>query len=180
MDWPVCGVYNLNMKINYLKIIIGFVVAMAIVIIFQLTISINKSSTPGILDENKNRALENRELQIGNNSLKVELADTETKRNLGLSGRGFLEDNHGMLFVDFMPPTLTPAFWMKDMNFDIDIIWIKDNQIIGITENVPKPVEKNNLPLYYPPSAIDSVLEVNAGWSKTHQLKNGDKVELKK
>ena len=80
-----------------------------------------------------------------------------------------------MLF-DFKQST-QPSFWMKDMNFSLDLIWISQNKIAGVTENVPAPSNKNQkLPLYSPPSPIDQVLEVNAGWAKKNNIAVGDEV----
>ena len=97
------------------------------------------------------------------------------------AGRKSMADNQGMLF-EFSPPS-QPAFWMKQMNFNLDFIWIKNNKIIFITENVPAPVRINSqlrihLPLYYPPSTVDEVLEVNAGWAKKNNIAVGDEVKL--
>jgi uncharacterized membrane protein (UPF0127 family) len=84
-----------------------------------------------------------------------------------------------MLF-DFGSETeAMPRFWMKDMRFDLDIVWIKDNKIIGIAKNIPKPAAgtaDEKLPTYSPPSPIDQVLEVNAGWTDKYKIKTGDEV----
>ena len=70
----------------------------------------------------------------------VEVADTLNEREKGLSGKQSLEINKGMLFI-FEKETLS-GFWMKDMNFPIDIIWIDKNmRIIGI-EKSPVPCEE--------------------------------------
>ena len=95
----------------------------------------------------------------------------------GLSGRPRLTNSQGMLF-NFGTST-TPGFWMKDMNFDLDFIWIRDGKIIGITPNVPAPAQDKkfdtaSLPTYYPPSAVNQVLEVNAGWAEKNNVTVGD------
>lgn len=102
----------------------------------------------------------------------------------GLSGRQTLGKNEGMLF-DFKTPKNDLFFWMKDMLFDIDIIWIADKKIIGITPNIPSPekdkgleIKDLRLPAYSPPSDVDQVLEVNAGWSEKNKIKIGDEVKL--
>ena len=127
-----------------------------------------------------NYNLSQRQLKINDQILKVELAETDQQKSDGLSGRVKLDENQGMLFRDFPSDINLPAFWMKGMNFDLDLIWIRNNRIVGITPNIPKPTTKNQnkLPLYYPPSTIDSVLEVNAGWSKKHNIKISDSIVL--
>jgi uncharacterized membrane protein (UPF0127 family) len=75
-----------------------------------------------------------------------------------------------------------PGFWMPDMNFNLDFIWIDQNQVVGITPNVPKPsspdAATSTLPIYYPPSPVNWVVEVNAGWAEANKIKTGDEVKL--
>ena len=71
---------------------------------------------------------EQKNLQIGERIIKVDISDTDCKRELGLSGRKNLLEDVGMLFV-FNKEGNYP-FWMKEMNFPIDIIWIDENFII--------------------------------------------------
>jgi hypothetical protein len=125
----------------------------------------------------------NRQLQIGGQILIVEIATTFAEMEQGLSGRNSMRNNEGMLF-DFDKET-TPAFWMKDMKFSIDLIWINKNKIVGITADVPYQIQDESLkikgatlPQYTPPSAVDNVLEVNAGWAKKNNIRIGDEVKL--
>lgn len=121
-------------------------------------------------------------LAVGNQLLMVEIVQSPEKMATGLSGRENMGSNEGMLF-DFAgqaPSNL--YFWMKDMKFNLDLIWINKNKIIGITANVPVPVNcesltvKCSLPAYFPPSQVDMVLEVNAGWAQGNNVKVGDEV----
>ena len=114
---------------------------------------------------------------INNLKIPVMVADNEREREKGLSGKlsDELPENSGMLFV-FNKPVL-PIFWMIDMNFPLDFIWIYDNQIIYINKNVPNPgpgTPSDQLPKYYPPREVTSVLEVHAGFIERHGLKVGD------
>ena len=119
------------------------------------------------------------EISVGRNKVFVEIMDTPEKRAHGLSGRSLLSENEGMLFV-FEEKDIMPAFWMKDMSFAIDIIWINDGVVIGISERVqPEPERsESELTLYRPPGPIDYVLEVSAGFSEKNRIGNGDLVEL--
>jgi len=122
-----------------------------------------------------------RALSVGSQNLMVEVATDSQKMAQGLSGRSSMGENQGMLF-DF-GSLQSPQFWMKDMQFNLDFIWIAKNKVIGITPDVPAPIENlkfdvENLPRYSPPSPVDWVLEVNAGWSKANNVKVGDEVRL--
>ncbi len=97
----------------------------------------------------------------------------------GLSGRNSLKDTQGMLFDFTKLENKQPAFWMKDMKFSLDILWIQNNAVVGITKNIPAPKNsKDVLPSYYAPGDIDYVIEVNAGWSDAHNIKTGDSVRF--
>ncbi len=112
-------------------------------------------------------------LKIREQNIKVELADTEQERIKGLSERDGLCENCGMLFIfnkeDFR------FFWMKDMKFTIDIIWIDSDKIVEITKNAELPQGKN-IPTYNSDKKVNYVLEVNAGFCEKHNIKVGDKV----
>ncbi|MFZ5364365.1 MAG: DUF192 domain-containing protein [Patescibacteria group bacterium] len=108
--------------------------------------------------------------------VKVEIADEPLEMSKGLSNRKSLDKNHGMLFVFSTPGQ--PAFWMKDMEFSIDIIWIKDDTIVDIAPNLPV-VAAEFLSTYSPREPANYVLEVNAGFAAEHGIKVGDRVEIK-
>ena len=118
----------------------------------------------------------NHAIQVGAQNLKVEVVNSREKIQKGLGGRKSMPENSGMLFN--FGREISPAFWMKGMEFNLDFIWINKNKIVGITNDVPAPkIDDDRLPNYYPPSAVDSVLEVNAGWSARHNIKVGDEVQ---
>ena len=106
--------------------------------------------------------------------LKVEVVRNPQESARGLGGRDSLDENKGMLFV-LDEPTF-PGFWMKDMRFALDFIWIdEEGKVVGITENVA--------PETYPEIFTSSVpvlhmLEVNAGWAQDHNISVGDAVLL--
>jgi uncharacterized membrane protein (UPF0127 family) len=124
-------------------------------------------------------------LKVGGTKIFVKVAKSDEEKRQGLSGQEKLRDEQGMLFDFTQEAEARPGFWMKEMKFDLDLIWIKKNpstgsgRIIGITANVPSPKNADDkLPLYSPPSPIDMVLEVTAGWSERHKVKVGDEVEF--
>jgi uncharacterized membrane protein (UPF0127 family) len=87
----------------------------------------------------------------------------------GLGGLESIKKDEGMLFVFDNP--VQQGFWMKDMNFPIDIIWIdQDKKVIGINENTHPNTYPN---LFLPSKPASYVLEVNAGISKAHNIATG-------
>lgn len=111
---------------------------------------------------------------IGGIDVRVILADTPEKRTQGLSGRSGLAENEGMLFV--FPEEGIYGFWMKDMNFSIDIIWIDNaGTVVHVAESVPP----DSYPTSFSPSKpAKYVLEVEAGFAKAHQVSPGSGVSL--
>jgi uncharacterized protein len=113
-------------------------------------------------------------VRIGGQNIRVELALTPEERTLGLSGRDALGDTEGMLFV--FPEPGEYLFWMKGMNFPIDIIWIDEKkQIIYVKTNA---LPENYLETYGPEQDAKYVLEVSAGFSEKNNVKVGDKVRF--
>lgn len=131
------------------------------------------------LNQNKHRGqnLSNREvtLEIKNIQIKAEVADNQADLARGLSERPSLDENTGMYFN--LGGKKVATFWMKSMLFPIDIIWIEEQKIVGINENVPIPVN-GMIPTYTSPQAVTHVLEVNAGFVRKNNVKIGDKVEI--
>ena len=114
-------------------------------------------------------------LEINHHQISVELAKTTEEHEQGLSGRKLLPKNTGMYFI--FPELSRHYFWMKDMNFPLDMVWIRQGKIVGITANVPPPVSKD-LPIYPSAGLVDAVLEINAGEAAAAGLKVGNKVEI--
>jgi len=123
--------------------------------------------------------LKKTEVSVAGNVFYADVVATPFKQAKGLSGREKLGDSEAMLFV-FRKPSLR-VFWMRGMKIPIDIVWIKGNIIIGITENVfPEPgVSYLKLKRYPSPSAADMVLEVGAGAAKKMNINVGDSVSVK-
>jgi len=113
-----------------------------------------------------------KEIKIGGINISADIADDNCKMELGLSGRSGLESNEGMIFV--FEKVGNYGFWMKDMKFPIDIIWIgEDFSVSGIVgnfspEDYPKVLGNNYLAKY--------VLEVQTGFAEKNNLKPGDKI----
>ncbi len=120
----------------------------------------------------------NSKVTIKNQEFKTELATTSAQQQVGLSGRETFPEDNGLLFI--FPRADLYAFWMKDMKFSIDIIFIKDDKIVTIFKDAEVPENNStNLPLYQPSSPADKVFEINAGLSEKYGFKEGDTVEIK-
>ena len=113
-------------------------------------------------------------LKMDNKIIWAEVAESAQARTQGLSGRKSLAPNKGLLFIFSTPGYY--RFWMKEMNFPIDIVWLDQNwRIVDLTENLS--------PVSYPQTftSIDPaqyVLELKAGQSKNLGLKIGDLVKV--
>ncbi len=114
-------------------------------------------------------------LSIGSDIFEVEIADTPQKREVGLSEKESMNQNQGMLFV--FEKSYLPLFWMKNMKFPLDFIWIKDNRIVQISENIPVLTD-GIASTIAPTTKIDSVLEINAGMTKKYNIAIGDKISI--
>jgi len=111
---------------------------------------------------------------IGDAKIFVETAKDDAAREKGLSGRESLAENQGMLFIFARPYRW--SFWMPDMRFPIDIVWINEGIVTGITPDVPPETNLSSPRFYRPPKPVRYALEVNAGFAKNKNIKTGDPV----
>ena len=115
---------------------------------------------------------------VRNTTFTVDVAVTAKEKEIGLGNRKSLAADHGMLFVYDHKEIY--SYWMRNMHFPIDIIWIDDQTIVDIAKNVPvsdKPV--GELPIYHPIAPVDKVLELPAGTSDRFGIIIGDKIIIK-
>lgn len=117
------------------------------------------------------------EVVINGQSFAVEIAGTPELRERGLSGHAPLAENEGMLFLFERPAN--QQFWMKGMEFSIDMIWIRDGRVVAITENAT-PESFKKLQLFSAGEPVTEVLEVNAGIAQKFGIKKGDAAVIKK
>lgn len=115
-------------------------------------------------------------ISFGEKKLIVEVADSDCKRMLGLSGRSSIRDEEGMLF-DF-ENTGEHGFWMKGMQFPIDILWLDDNLKIV---NIEKSLTPSTFPKIYGKNFISKyVLEVRSGLVDEIGIKVGNIISIDK
>ena len=116
-------------------------------------------------------------ITINNHTFNLDIAITQKEKQIGLSGTKTLPQDRGMLF-QFEGPGYY-RFWMKDMKFPIDIIFIRSGRIVTIHKNVkPAKTPDEIPPIYNSSEPTDTVLEINAGLSEKYNFKEGDDVKL--
>lgn len=116
---------------------------------------------------------------LGSREYRFEVANSAHSRERGLSGRQSIGSD-GLLLV--FPENNYYGIWMKEMLFDIDIIWIQGGKVVDITTGVRAPVKPeltSDLQIFYPSVAIDLVLEMPAGMVSANQIQTGDVLKRK-
>lgn len=117
------------------------------------------------------------EVTINNAKFKADVADTSEKRKKGLSEKPSLGSDEGMLFI--FESVGKYSFWMKGLTYSLDFIWIRDDKVVDISENVAAPLagqKDESLPIYQSKEDINKMLEVNAGTAQKFSIKAGDSV----
>lgn len=156
------------------KVLIFYALLVVVIVIFLL------SRGGNLLEFNLFQSATKGTATINNKTYKLLLAKTDAERQKGLSGRSNLDKNTGMFFV--FPKKDTYGFWMKEVKFPIDIIFIDDNKVVSVFENVPAPYKDqlpSTLPIYKPDAPANYVLELNAKEVTAAKIKKGDTVIIK-
>lgn len=112
-------------------------------------------------------------LKLGGVEYQVEVARTFSERARGLGERASLAEGWGMLFV--FDTAGRHAFWMKDMRFPIDIVWLNSEYEIVF---VAPHVDPGFTGTIVPPVDAKYVLEVNAGEVERAGASVGDRVHI--
>lgn len=112
--------------------------------------------------------------RLGGEVLVLEIADTDALRKQGLSGREGLKSNEGMFFV--FPKDDAYGFWMKDMRFPIDIVWLDDGyRIVDMRERV----QPESYPEVFRPNvSARYTVEFPSGFFAKHGLAKGMSLEI--
>lgn len=111
-----------------------------------------------------------RNISLNGETINLEVVESSSKLQKGLGGRKGICEKCGMLFV--FTKSGTHTFWMKDMLFPLDILWLKDGTIVHIEESV----SEDFLGVLASRENADQVLELNAGSCKRLSLRIGDRV----
>jgi uncharacterized membrane protein (UPF0127 family) len=114
---------------------------------------------------------------INNVNLQADVALTADEQTKGLSIKDTLQSNEGMLFPSESPRIL--SFWMKDMKFPIDILWLgADKKVVHIEESLQPCSAFLPCPSYTPDVKAQYVLETVAGFSSANGITEGTPVEF--
>jgi uncharacterized membrane protein (UPF0127 family) len=113
-------------------------------------------------------------LHIDGQEIRAAIADNSANQELGLGNRSNLPDGEGMLFI--FTTDSEEAFWMKDMHFSIDMVWISvEGNIVYMAQDISPDTYPEN---FVPTSPARYVLELPAGYAQAHGFKVGDTVQL--
>lgn len=107
--------------------------------------------------------------------ISLEIAQTPRQQAIGLMFREDLPDNRGMLFP-FNPPRPV-QFWMRNVQFPLDMLFLRDGEIKAIAQSVP-PCTTSTCPTYGPDGEMDYVLELKGGQAEALGLSVGDQVDI--
>ena len=111
-------------------------------------------------------------VQLGDARIAATIADSHDARAQGLSDTQSLPQDAGMLFVFQQDDTW--QFWMKDMHYNLDIIWLDANKnVVTIAPDVTPASYPQTV--YSPAAPARYVLEVNAGFAAKLNITVGEK-----
>ncbi len=108
-----------------------------------------------------------------NETFDIEVASSEQAHEKGLSDRSCIGANQAMLF-EFTEPG-NYGFWMKDMQFDIDIVWLDDSKTITHIEQNLTAVSYPKV--FYPNALSRFVIELRGGTASLLDLRMGEKLQ---
>jgi hypothetical protein len=114
---------------------------------------------------------------IDGNTIDVALSTTTEAIDQGLQSQPSLPANDGMLFI--FDTAKIYQFWMPNMNFSLDMIWIGSNDtVVSITRDAPPLPDPANPVWFRPTAPAQYVLEVNADYAAAHNISVGDPVQF--
>lgn len=144
---------------------------------FKLLLILTTILTLAACSTTTTKKLPTTNVEVGGVKVKAEVVKSQAEIQKGLSGRESLGEGKGMLFAFEDPGRY--SFWMKNMKFPLDFIWILDNKVVDLDLNVPIATNGQKPSEYMPLSEVNYVLEVNAGFIESHGIKPGDPVKIK-
>lgn len=117
-------------------------------------------------------------IRVGEDELKVLVANNSARWYKGLSDRRNLKGYDGMIFV--FPERGKHTMVMRNMHFPLDIVWIDGNTVVDVVQNIPLESgrSEDELTKYSPRELANIVLEMPAGFVEKNNIKIGDRVEL--
>lgn len=128
----------------------------------------------GLVARKNPGAYETAKIRLGPEEFEFEIADTPKKQIRGLMFRESLERNKGMLFI-FNQPTRA-AFWMKNVKFPLDIIFLSEK---GEIQEIWRNMQPCTICVaQMPEQKAKYVLEIKGGLSDHLNLSIGQKIPV--
>ena len=118
-------------------------------------------------------------IKIGEKNYNLEVVKSEEDLQKGLSKFEDISDNQGMLFIFDTPGRWN--IWMKDMKFNIDIIFLNEkNEVVSLFKNVKFETHENvyQYRRYQPDYDSKYVIELKEGEIEKNKIKIGDKIDF--
>ena len=113
-------------------------------------------------------------IKAPNGTIDAIVATSSQDQEKGLGRRISMPPTQGMIFVFATEGSY--GFWMKDMHFPLDMVWIDQNQmVVGVTAAISPSTYPN---IILPPSPILYVLELNSGYANRFGITSGTKLEF--
>ncbi len=107
----------------------------------------------------------------GELNYRVEVADTDRLKSIGLMYRASMPEHQGMLLLNEKPQRMN--IWMKNTFIPLDIIYIDRNgYIVKIVENA----RTESTTVMPSGGKVKAVLELNAGQVQRQEIAVGDRV----
>lgn len=113
-------------------------------------------------------------ISFGSTVFAAEYVDTPASLTKGLSGRTQLDDKRAMVFI--FGESGQHCIWMKDMRFDLDILWLNEQkEIVHIKQGATPSSYPNE---FCPEHAARYVVEVPAGTTQTYDIRLGGQADF--
>ncbi len=114
---------------------------------------------------------------VNGQTLIADISSTDEQRTKGLAVKDRLNENQAMLFV--FEEEAEHTFWMKDMKFPIDIIWMDANKTVVHVEHNLQPCNTVFLCTTYKANG-DSlyVLETVSGFAQKYGITKGTHIDF--
>jgi uncharacterized membrane protein (UPF0127 family) len=114
------------------------------------------------------------DIKLNHQCFVLKYALSDTQKNKGLSGRESLPQDTGMIFI--FDQAGKQYFWMKDMKFALDIIWLDSSKrIVGIEKDVQPDTYPDKFTAQKP---AQYVLEFNSGTANKAGLELGQQLNF--
>ncbi|EDY84772.1 hypothetical protein VDG1235_4405 [Verrucomicrobiia bacterium DG1235] len=113
------------------------------------------------------------QLSLGDKTLTIELALTQSEQRKGLMGREGIADDHGMLFVYTSPQRM--SYWMKNVDFPIDIGFFTAD---GVLREVYPMYPQDTLARKSIRDDMLYALETRYQWFSENKIRPGAKLDV--